>query len=106
MSFSAEQKLKTQILSILGTDKLFRLLSDSSVDVLMKTLGLLRNLLSNKPHIDYIMSKHGNEIIQAVIMILEGDHPIEVKEQVGNFWKKRGIQIIIRNNKYNVVDCF
>ena len=28
------------------------------------------------------MSIHGVEIMQAVILILEGDHPIEVKEQV------------------------
>lgn len=33
-------------------------------------------------HIDHIMSIHGNQIMQAVILILEGDHPVEVKEQV------------------------
>lgn len=81
MAFSAEQKLKTQIIAKVGADRLFRLLSDSSTDVLMKTLGLLRNLLSNKPHIDHLMANYGQEIIQAVIMILEGDHSVEVKEQ-------------------------
>jgi len=81
MAFQAEQKIKSQILNTLGTDQIFRLLSDPQVNVLMKTLGLLRNLLSTKPHIDHIMGLHGNQIMQAVILILEGNHSAEVKEQ-------------------------
>lgn len=49
MAYQADQNLKTQILNCLGTDQIFRLLSDSNVNILMKTLGLLRNLLSTKP---------------------------------------------------------
>lgn len=64
MAFQAEQKIKSQILASLGTDQIFRLLSDSEVSVLMKTLGLLRNLLSTKPHIDHIMSLHAIQIMQ------------------------------------------
>ena len=41
-------KIKSQILNSLGTEQLFALLSDPNVSVLMKTLGLLRNLLSSK----------------------------------------------------------
>lgn len=81
MAFQAEQKIKSQILNTLGTDQIFRLLSDPQVNVLMKTLGLLRNLLSTKPHIDHIMGLHGTQIMQAVILILEGNHSAEVKEQ-------------------------
>ncbi|XP_075463238.1 armadillo repeat-containing protein 8 isoform X2 [Ascaphus truei] len=81
MAFQAEQKIKTDILRGLSTEQLFRLLSDSDVNVLMKTLGLLRNLLSTRPHIDQIMSTHGKQIMQAVTFILEGEHNIEVKEQ-------------------------
>ena len=33
-------------------------------------------------HIDQMMTIHGTQIMQAVILILEGDHPVEVKEQV------------------------
>lgn len=33
-------------------------------------------------HIDKIMSTHGKQIMQAVTLILEGEHNIEVKEQV------------------------
>ncbi|XP_064185915.1 armadillo repeat-containing protein 8 [Anguilla rostrata] len=39
------------------------------------------NLLSTRPHIDQIMSSHGKQIMQAVTLILEGEHSIEVKEQ-------------------------
>ncbi|KAK2141288.1 hypothetical protein LSH36_1127g00056 [Paralvinella palmiformis] len=81
MAFQAEQKVKSQILNALGPEHLFRLLSDPDVNILMKTLGLLRNLLSTKPHIDQIMMIHGTQVMQAVILILEGDHPVEVKEQ-------------------------
>jgi len=48
MTFSCEQKLRSQVLCALGSDDLFRLLADSEVDVVMKMLGLLRNLLSSK----------------------------------------------------------
>lgn len=81
MAFQAEQKIKIQILTSLGTDQVFRLLSDHEVAVVMKTLGLLRNLLSTKPHIDLIMMLHGRQIMQAVILILEGEHSPDVKEQ-------------------------
>uniref|UniRef100_A0A8C0HFZ4 Armadillo repeat-containing protein 8 n=1 Tax=Chelonoidis abingdonii TaxID=106734 RepID=A0A8C0HFZ4_CHEAB len=81
MAFQAELKIKADILQGLSTEQLFQLLSDSDVNVLMKTLGLLRNLLSTRPHIDQIMSTHGKQIMQAVTLILEGEHNIEVKEQ-------------------------
>ncbi|KAJ0005429.1 hypothetical protein NQD34_015323 [Periophthalmus magnuspinnatus] len=81
MAFQAEQKVKVEIVRCLGTEQLFRLLSDPDTNVLMKTLGLLRNLLSTRPHIDQIMSSHGKQIMQAVTLILETEHSIEVKEQ-------------------------
>ncbi|XP_056145517.1 armadillo repeat-containing protein 8 [Lampris incognitus] len=81
MAFQADQKVKVEIVRSLGTEQLFRLLSDPDTNVLMKTLGLLRNLLSTRPHIDQIMSSHGKQIMQAVTLILEGEHSIDVKEQ-------------------------
>ena len=36
MAFQSEQKMKSQILSALGTEQLFRLLSDPDVNILMK----------------------------------------------------------------------
>ncbi|XP_032371137.1 armadillo repeat-containing protein 8 isoform X2 [Etheostoma spectabile] len=81
MAFQADQKVKVEIVRSLGTEQLFRLLSDPDSNVLMKTLGLLRNLLSTRPHIDQIMSSHGKQIMQAVTLILEAEHSVEVKEQ-------------------------
>jgi len=81
MAFQSDQKVKTRILSTLGTDHLFVLLVDPQRCVLMKTLGLLRNLLSTKPHIDHIMSQHGKKIMQAVVLVLEAEYSFDVKEQ-------------------------
>ena len=82
MAFQAEQRIKSQIMTTLGTDQVFRLLSDTEIHVVMKTLGLLRNLLSNKHHIDHITSIYGKQLMQAVVLILESEHAADVKEQV------------------------
>jgi len=81
MAFQAEQRIKSQIMTTLGTDQVFRLLSDTEIHVVMKTLGLLRNLLSNKHHIDHITNIYGKQLMQAVVLILESEHTPEVKEQ-------------------------
>ncbi|GIX69156.1 armadillo repeat-containing protein 8 [Caerostris darwini] len=81
MAFQADHKIKAQILTTLGSEHVFNLLLDKNVDVLMKTLGLLRNLLSTKPHIDHIMGLHGKQIMDSIDAILEGDNCIEIKEQ-------------------------
>ena len=64
MAFQAEQNIKIQIMTQLGPDQVFRLLSDEDNNVVLKTLGLLRNLLFNKAHIDNIMRLHGTQIMQ------------------------------------------
>lgn len=81
MTFQTDQRLKSQILTALGTDQIFRLLADSDVRVLMKTLGLLRNLVSPRNHTDTMMALHGSQVMQAVVLVLEGPHSPEVKEQ-------------------------
>ena len=82
MAFQAEQRIKSQIMTTLGMDQVFRLLSDTEIHVVMKTLGLLRNLMSNKHHIDHITSLYGKQLMQAVVLILESEHAADVKEQV------------------------
>ena len=62
MAFQADQKVKSEILTKLGTDQLFCLLRDAFIDIVMKTLGLLRNLLAHKPHIDHIMLQSGEQV--------------------------------------------
>lgn len=81
MAFQSELKVKSQIIEAVGTEQLFKLLSDPDPNILIRTLGLIRNLLSGKNHIDSIMSVYGTQIMQAVVFILEGDHASDVKEQ-------------------------
>ncbi|XP_039437375.1 armadillo repeat-containing protein 8-like isoform X1 [Culex pipiens pallens] len=81
MAFQAEQHVKSKIINTLGTDRIFQLLGDADERVIMKTLGLLRNLLSNTLHIEIIMSEHSSEVLRAVNLVLDGPHPPEVKEQ-------------------------
>lgn len=45
---------------------------------------LFLSWLSCCQHIDQIMSSHGKQIMQAVTLILEAEHNIEVKEQVSS----------------------
>lgn len=58
--------MKTKIINTLGTDRIFQLLGDRDERIIMKTLGLLRNLLSNTLHIETIMSEHATEVLRAV----------------------------------------
>lgn len=81
MAFQSDQRIKVQIITALGSDQIFRLLSDSDINVVMKTLGLLRNLLTHKLQIDHVMSLYGKQIMQAVVLILESDNAADVKEQ-------------------------
>lgn len=81
MAFQADQRIKAEIMTTLGTDQIFRLLSDTEIHVVKKTLGLVRNLLSTKQHIDHITGLAGKQLMQAVVLILESEHLPEVKEQ-------------------------
>lgn len=66
MAFQADEHIKTKIIDTLGTDQIFRLLGDPDTRVIMKTLGLLRNLLSKSLDIENIMSAHSAKLLQAV----------------------------------------
>jgi hypothetical protein len=81
MAFQAEQHVKTEIINTLGTERIFQLLGDSDTRVIMKSLGLLRNLLSTSLHIESIMASHAQEILNAIIMVLDSPHSSEIKEQ-------------------------
>lgn len=71
LAFQAEQMVKSQILNALGTDQIFRLLADSDTRVLMKTLGLLRNLVSPRTHTDTMMALHGPQVSGEALMKAE-----------------------------------
>jgi len=81
MAFQSDQRIKVQIINALGADQIFRLLSDSDINIVMKTLGLLRNEVALKSQIDHVMGLFGKHIMQAVVLILESDNNADVKEQ-------------------------
>lgn len=54
----------------------------------MAAAGHLSIFLFHFQHIDQIMSSHGKQIMQAVTLILESEHSIEVKEQVSFFFSR------------------
>ncbi|XP_076457218.1 armadillo repeat-containing protein 8-like [Babylonia areolata] len=82
MAFNADQRIKMQIVDLLGSDLLYSLLSEHNHDILMRTLGLMRNLLTKKHHIDNIMAAYGANALQGVSFILgEPSHTTEIREQ-------------------------
>jgi hypothetical protein len=81
VAFQADQATKSQILTCLGTDQVFSLLSETDERILIKTLGLIRNILATRCHIDFFMGLYGRHIVQAVVLVLEADHSTSVKEQ-------------------------
>ena len=66
MAFQSDQRIKVQIITTLDADHatIFRLLSDSDINIVMKTLGLLRNVVAHKSQIDHVMSLFGKHIMR------------------------------------------
>lgn len=68
MSFHAELDLKLEIIEAIGFEQISRLLSDGNRDVIVRTLGLIRNILSSDQ--DKVMSLYGDGIVQACKHVL------------------------------------
>ena len=110
MTFMWPDEEKKSFLSSLRNDDIFHLIRSHDVDVVMKALGTLRNLIStetvtnSRSHVksppaiafltmalhldeqdsvDYVMKEIGRKVMESVVLVLEGDFPVEVKEQVG-----------------------
>lgn len=73
MANELDLDLKLSILSYLNMERIYILLSEKNEDIILKTLGLLRNLLSKPEHTYVIMNDHGNKIIHAAIFILDSE---------------------------------
>lgn len=80
MALQAEPHIKNKIIKTLGI-RLFHLLADHDPRVIMKTLGLMRNLLSNAYDIESIMSRYSKKVLEALYFVLESTYSIELKEQ-------------------------
>lgn len=126
MTFQTEEHIKTKIINTLGTDRIFQLLNDPDNGVIMKTLGLLRNLMSKATDIDNIMSGHSDQLMHTVsahiqiylriksssnsistilqiISVLESPHTPDIKEQalciIGNIAAAAGITDYVMENE-------
>lgn len=66
MHLQSEEHIRAKIINTLGTDRILQLLADPDTRVIMKTLGLLRNLMSKSADIDNIMSEHSKQLMNAV----------------------------------------
>ncbi|ELW48588.1 Armadillo repeat-containing protein 8, partial [Tupaia chinensis] len=79
------QQLRTSFQDHAVWKPLMKVLQNAPDEILVVASSMLCNLLlefsPSKEHIDKIMSTHGKQIMQAVTLILEGEHNIEVKEQ-------------------------
>lgn len=75
--------LKLTIIKTLGMSVLAELLEkETNGDILMKTLGFLRNVLTPKTDIDTTMSIYGDQIIKSLIYIIESrDISRELQDQ-------------------------
>jgi len=84
LAYDANEDLKNKIVEVAGIHNILSLLDSSDVDVAVKALGVLRNLLTEKEQdIDNLMNSHGKEILQAVKPLALNDHLNErIKEQV------------------------
>lgn len=75
-------ELKIHIINALGISNIINTLETTDEELSLKILGLLRNLLSQRAHIDAIMKIHGDYIITPLIGILEKrSNQMKIKEQ-------------------------
>ncbi|XP_055953493.1 armadillo repeat-containing protein 8-like isoform X5 [Argiope bruennichi] len=79
------QQLRTTFQDHAVWRPLMKLIQNANDEVLTVASSTLCNLLlefsPSKEHIDHIMGLHGKQVMQSIVLILEGDHCIEVKEQ-------------------------
>nr|XP_018668901.1 armadillo repeat-containing protein 8 isoform X2 [Ciona intestinalis] len=75
LTFQAELKLKLDVMTLLGHDVMFNLLTSTDYDVVTKTLGILNNVLTNNEHTDTVMALHGDTVMQACVVVMETTSP-------------------------------
>lgn len=77
------QNLKFQIVNTLGMNHVIDLIdNETNEDIVLKTLGFLRNVLSQKGDIDAVMKSFGDQIMQSLIRVIESQNRnFEVREQ-------------------------
>ncbi|XP_057303616.1 armadillo repeat-containing protein 8-like [Hydractinia symbiolongicarpus] len=84
LAYDANDSLKNKIIEVAGIHQILSLLSDAHVDVAVKALGILRNLVTEKEHdIDNLMKNYGENIINSIKpIVLDYNANEKLKEQV------------------------
>jgi len=84
LAYDANDSLKNRIIDSVGMPTILNLVNDQQIDIAVKALGILRNLLTEKAQdIDNVMRNHGVLIIGAIKpLVLNNDLQEQMKEQV------------------------
>lgn len=82
MTYQCEDKIKTVIMNTFGLNRILKNINETDSLLLLRTLGLLRNLLYNSNHIELIMTKYSTELLGSLCLVLKNNTSSEIKEQV------------------------
>ena len=82
LTYQCEDKIKTTVINTFGLNRILKHINEANSLLLLKTLGLLRNLLCNSNHIGLLMTKHSKELLDSLCLVLKNNTSTEIKEQV------------------------
>ncbi|KAI8114723.1 Armadillo repeat-containing protein 8 [Lucilia cuprina] len=106
LAYQCEDNIKTNIINTFGLRRILKTLKESNPMVVLKTLGLLRNLLCYTYHIELIMTTHSKDLLDCLCIVLENNYSPDIKEQVlcilGNIASMSQKDYITTN--YNIMD--
>lgn len=97
--------LKIQILKTLGPEHVLNILeTENDEELIKKTLGFLRNLMSQRPHIDSIMANYGEQILFSLTRVLDRPLSTSLTEQalcvLSNIADGTESKSLIMNNRH------
>uniref|UniRef100_A0A1A9X0W5 Armadillo repeat-containing protein 8 n=1 Tax=Glossina brevipalpis TaxID=37001 RepID=A0A1A9X0W5_9MUSC len=81
LTYQSDDSTKTNVINAIGVRRILDCLSDPNPLIVLKSLGLLRNILSEAHQIDLIMSIHAKEINDSLYVILDSATSAGIKEQ-------------------------
>ncbi|CAD7006096.1 armadillo repeat-containing protein 8 [Ceratitis capitata] len=102
MSFQSEIYVRTDIINTLGMKRILELVYDTDTKIVMKALGLFRNLVCKSHIIEMIMNVHSSQVLDVINNLLESDQSTEIKEQV--FCVVANIAAEAENTDYILMD--
>jgi len=80
-AYKSDITVKVAIMNDLSSEQILDLISSTDEEVVMKAVGLLRNVLADRQDVDTIMESYAGQVMQYLVLILEGQYSQTVKEQ-------------------------